>query len=89
MDSDKQQDGYGRLIAGIRVGDVDLSLALVERGLGHVFIIPPESLDIGPLLAAQAKARQSRRGFGPHHGIAVRFTSPPFTPMHPATTART
>lgn len=62
MDSDKQKDGYGRLIAGIRVGDVDLSVALVERGLGHVFIIPPETLDITPLLAAQAKARDSRRG---------------------------
>ena len=28
MDSDKQQDGYGRLIAGIRVGDVDLRHSL-------------------------------------------------------------
>jgi endonuclease YncB( thermonuclease family) len=62
LDPTHQRDGYGRLVAAIQVGSVDLSLALVERGLAHVFIIPPEPDDIRPLLAAQAKAKKARRG---------------------------
>ena len=56
------RDGYGRLIAGIRVGEEDLSLHLATLGLAHVFIIPPEDTDIGPMLQAQAKARAAKRG---------------------------
>jgi micrococcal nuclease len=56
------RDAYGRLIAGIRTEDTDLSIHLLEKGLGHVFIIPPDDTDWTPLLEAQGRARAARRG---------------------------
>lgn len=56
------RDGYGRLLAGILVDGQNLSLRLVEEGLGHVFVIPPEAYDMQPLVDAQAKARAARKG---------------------------
>lgn len=56
------RDGYGRLIASVKVGDQDLALALVEKGLGHVFAIPPVHTDLGVLVAAQGEARDSQLG---------------------------
>lgn len=60
--SDGSRDGYGRILSGIEVDGKNLSVALLEAGLGHLFIIPPESTDLAPLLAAQEKARKARRG---------------------------
>ncbi len=56
------RDGYGRIVAGVSTSQGDLSLHLVEQGLAHVFIIPPDDLDPTALLEAQAKARKARRG---------------------------
>ncbi len=56
------RDGYGRLLAGVEADGKNLSIALLEAGLGHVFIIPPDSVDLAPYLAAQEKARAARRG---------------------------
>jgi micrococcal nuclease len=56
------RDGYGRLIAGVRQDEQDLSLHLATLGLAHVFVIPPDDTDLRPLLEAQAKARAARRG---------------------------
>ncbi|MCA9572233.1 MAG: lamin tail domain-containing protein, partial [Myxococcales bacterium] len=45
-----------------------LSLELVEAGLAHVFVIPPEAFDMQPLLDAQARARAARKGiWGTEH----------------------
>lgn len=57
-----KRDGYGRLIAGVECEGQDLSVHLLEQGLGHVFIIPPDGRDPGPLLAAQQKAKDANRG---------------------------
>jgi endonuclease YncB( thermonuclease family) len=62
VDPDNARDGYGRLIAGILVGEQNLSLRLIEEGLGHVFLIPPEPDDPSELLAAQERARAARKG---------------------------
>ncbi|TVQ93148.1 MAG: hypothetical protein EA397_05075 [Deltaproteobacteria bacterium] len=62
VDPDNPRDGYGRLIAGVRVGKNDLSLRLIEEGFGHVFLIPPEPEDPTPLLKAQEKARKAKKG---------------------------
>lgn len=59
---DVKRDGYGRILAGITDGRTNLSVELLEQGLGHVFIIPPEDTDIAPLLAAQEVARSRLRG---------------------------
>jgi len=56
------RDGYGRLIAGIRAADVDLSMHLVQQGLAHVFLIPPDDLDPTALLAAQDAAKAAKKG---------------------------
>ena len=57
-----KRDGYGRLLAGIRVDGVDLSESLIEQGLGHLFIIPPDDIDLTVLTTAQNHARASTRG---------------------------
>lgn len=56
------RDGYGRLLAGVEVDGANLSVKLLEAGLGHLFVIPPDDTDLTALLAAQEKARQARRG---------------------------
>ena len=56
------RDGYGRLIAAISTPSGDLATHLVEMGLAHVFIIPPEESDLTDLLKAQSLAKKSRRG---------------------------
>jgi len=56
------RDGYDRLLAGVECQGTDLTTHLLELGLGHVFLIPPDDRDPAPLFAAQAKARAARRG---------------------------
>lgn len=57
-----KRDGYGRLIAAVSCDGSDLSTHLLELGLGHVFIIPPDDRDPAPLLDAQAAAKAANRG---------------------------
>ncbi len=56
------RDGYGRLVAGVEVEGKSLSEHLLELGLGHLFVIPPDETDHGALIAAQERARKARRG---------------------------
>ena len=60
--SSEGRDGYGRILAGLATPHGDLSLGLLEAGLGHVFIIPPDEVNPAALLAAEAKARAAGRG---------------------------
>ncbi len=62
MASENPRDGYGRLLAGLVTDEGDLSVHLLELGLGHVFIIPPDDTDLSAMLSAQARARNARRG---------------------------
>jgi endonuclease YncB( thermonuclease family) len=57
-----QRDGYGRLIAGVEIEGKSLSEHLLELGLGHLFVIPPDETDLTPLIAAQERARKAKRG---------------------------
>lgn len=72
-----KRDGYGRLIASIRFGDEDLATMLVREGLGHVFQIPPDNLDIETLLRLQDEARQKKRGIwtDPRYAHELHITS--------------
>jgi endonuclease YncB( thermonuclease family) len=72
-----KKDGYGRLIASISVDETDLGMLLVEKGLGHVFHIPPDNLDIEPLLQAQAKAKAAKLGIwsDPRYAHEIHITS--------------
>lgn len=58
-----EYDSYGRLIASVECQGQDLGNHLLERGLGHVFIIPPDDLpDPSVLLGYQDAAREARAG---------------------------
>jgi endonuclease YncB( thermonuclease family) len=57
-----KRDSYGRLIAGVEVDGVDLSTTLLEQGLGHLFLIPPDDTDHTARRAAQTRARAAGRG---------------------------
>ncbi|HCH65457.1 MAG TPA: hypothetical protein DFR83_21810, partial [Deltaproteobacteria bacterium] len=72
-----KRDGYGRLVAGIRTEESDLSMHLLERGLAHVFIIPPDDLDPAALLAAQQTAKEAGLGIWslPEYSGTLHITS--------------
>ncbi len=57
-----KRDGYGRLLAGVECQGQDLSVHLLDLGLGHVFLIPPDERDPKTLLEAQDRARTAKRG---------------------------
>lgn len=56
------RDGYGRLIAGVEVEGENLSIQLLELGVGHLFVIPPDDTDLTLFIAAQERARAAHRG---------------------------
>ncbi|MCB9794177.1 MAG: thermonuclease family protein [Alphaproteobacteria bacterium] len=73
-----QRDGYGRLIAYVRVNGEALEEHLIEEGFGHVFLIPPvEVADVDALLEAQARAREANKGIWstPNYQGVFHFTS--------------
>jgi micrococcal nuclease len=62
LGSENPRDGYGRVVSGIRTDEGDLSVHLLELGLAHLFVIPPDDTDLTALLAAQESARAAKRG---------------------------
>ena len=73
----EKRDGYGRLVASIRCDGVDLATMLVEQGLGHVFVIPPDTLDTVGMLAKQKAARDAKMGIwsDPRYASTLHITS--------------
>jgi len=57
-----KRDSYGRLIASVRTEEIDIAEYLLETGLGHLFLIPPDKVDHERLLKAQTKAQSSSKG---------------------------
>lgn len=62
LGSDNPRDSYGRIVSGLETSEGNLSLHLLELGLAHLFVIPPDDTDLRPFLEAQARARKARRG---------------------------
>ena len=56
------KDGYGRLIASVQVKETDIATHLLEQGLGHIFIIPPDTMELTLMTSAQAHAKGANRG---------------------------
>jgi len=78
LNGSNPRDSYGRVLAGATTpSGKDLSLALLEEGLGHLFIIPPEHHDLSAHLEAQRAARAARRGIWSTEGYlgALHITS--------------
>ncbi|HMV66495.1 MAG TPA: thermonuclease family protein [Myxococcota bacterium] len=78
-----QRDSYGRVVAGVRTRDGSLSTALLEAGLGHLFVIPPDDTDLKPLIEAQERARKAKLGIwsnelfqGPLHITSLHADAP-------------
>ena len=64
-DNSQAKDHYGRVVAQVLLADgTDLAEHLIERGLGHVFIVSEQGNpgDLEALLAAQARARAAGIG---------------------------
>lgn len=83
VDPRDARDGYGRILAGVRTPEGDLSEALLRAGYGHLFVIPPDSTDLTKLVAAQEEARAARRGIwgadgftGPMHITSLHANAP-------------
>ena len=57
-----KRDSYGRLIASVRTKDQDVGAHLLGLGLGHLFLIPPEGVDVPAYLKEQAKAKSKNIG---------------------------
>jgi endonuclease YncB( thermonuclease family) len=56
------KDDYGRLVASVRYGEIDLATWLLEQGLGHLFLFPGEEVDVEAMKAAQGAARAKGLG---------------------------
>lgn len=83
VDPESPRDGYGRVVAGVRTAEGDLSVALLRAGLGHLFVIPPDTTDLAGMVTAQEEARAARRGIwsseafqGPLHMTSFHANAP-------------
>ena len=56
-------DGYGRLIASVESEDgKDVATELLRLGYGHVFLIPPDTLETTEMFKAQMQAKAEKKG---------------------------
>ncbi len=59
----RARDHYGRLIASVYLGDMNVQLEMIRQGMAYLFVVGTDIPDgYGALLAAQLKARAERRG---------------------------
>jgi len=72
-----KKDGYNRLIASVETKEGDVGTHLLSLGLGHIFLIPPESVDLPKMLKAQEEAQESKRGLwsNPRYTSRLHITS--------------
>jgi hypothetical protein len=72
-----KKDGYNRLIASVHTEKGDVGTFLLKQGLGHLFLIPPESVDLPNMLAAQEDAQKNKRGLwsNPRYSTRLHITS--------------
>ena len=74
---DIKKDGYDRLIASVETKKGDVGEALLREGLGHIFLIPPESVDLPTMLQAQEEAKEKKKGLwsNPRYQSRLHITS--------------
>ncbi len=76
-----QEDGYYRLLAYVYVDRDMVNARLIEEGLAHVFVIPPNLRYYDRFLELQRRARAARRGMwqsvrGPLKITSLKFNAP-------------
>lgn len=71
------KDGYNRLIASVETEKGDVGEAILREGLGHIFLIPPEAIDLPVMLKAQEEAKENKRGLwsNPRYHSNLHITS--------------
>jgi micrococcal nuclease len=69
------EDRYGRLLAYVYVDGEMVNARLVEAGLAHVLVIPPNVKHSDRLLELQRGARSARRGIWGHIKGPLKITS--------------
>ncbi|XBQ17681.1 MAG: hypothetical protein ABL308_07305 [Oceanicaulis sp.] len=74
--SDPETDRYGRMIAAVTTSDGDLAESLVRAGWLIVWPREGQTLDFGPLYAAEADARAEGRGGWGAGAFAISDTDP-------------
>lgn len=62
LSGENPRDGYGRVVAGLQTEEGNLSVHLLEKGLAHLFVIPPDDTDLTPFIEAQRRARAAKLG---------------------------
>jgi len=77
------RDHYGPLLAFVSVNGISVSETLVQEGLAHVLLIPPNRKHAEALLALQREAQSGHRGIwgpggirGPFKIVSVRANPP-------------
>lgn len=77
------RDQYGRVLAFVSVGGTSVSATLIQEGLAHVLVIPPNGRYTEALLTLQREAQAARRGIwgptgirGPLKIVSVRANPP-------------
>ncbi len=63
------EDRYGRLLAYVYVEETLINLKLLQEGLAHLFILPPNTRFYDLFFAAQEEARAGRKGLWGPRGI--------------------
>lgn len=69
----EQRDRYGRLLARVEVGGLDLSRELARRGFARQLAIPPNTDDADQIAALVARARAAGTGLWAACGFAAAF----------------
>jgi endonuclease YncB( thermonuclease family) len=69
------EDRYGRLLNYVYVGNEMVNARLVEEGLAHVLVIPPNLKHVDRLLEGQRRARFTRLGIWRHIAGPLKITS--------------
>ncbi len=67
----EHRDKYRRLLCWVWKGDELLNATLLEEGLAVLYTWPPNVSHTRELTAAQARAREGRKGFWAEGGLAV------------------
>ncbi|MFQ5829547.1 MAG: thermonuclease family protein [Candidatus Methylomirabilia bacterium] len=69
-----REDRYGRLLAYVYVGGEMVNARLLQEGLAHVFVIPPNLRHYEEFLRLQEAAQARRRGMWRRHQGPLKIT---------------
>jgi hypothetical protein len=78
----RKTDGYKRLLAYVYVDDQMINSRLIEEGLAHVFLIPPNTKHSKLLLDLQKKAKKQKKGMWSLYNESITLKITQLKPRH-------